>query len=330
MLYSGLMACYGLSSPLAVLLTVGGWLLVERYFGQPLNLLEIGLHNGVEHDASIVHLDCSPGQKNARIAVQPDLVADFAAHVVERAREDSCSMEVEERDVLVTERDIALTRVRRERLSKPLSAMHAEMARGEMAIILGVWHRHVDGAEGAPLPWLRTWLVEERLPSGWKPDHVQTLMDVVHRASAIRTEMNRIRKEEKAHRTRRKRRRGVLDIGKTTTTTKPTALHGNPGAIPTAPFPTPTPRPLPAPPLMDKSTQPTGGGVDIAADRVRALEAQHQRPRLRRATLLLDVTPPPPFLAVGPLLEVDIDVEESGKLGSPPMASVGKVLRHRY
>ncbi|KAJ7190760.1 Chloroperoxidase [Mycena pura] len=213
MVYSGLMACYGLSSPLAVLLTVGGWLLVERYFGQRLNLFEIGLHNGVEHDASVVHLDCPPGQKNAPIEIQPELVADFAAHVVERAREDSCSMEVEERDVFVTERDIALTRVRRERLSEPLSAMHAEMARGEMAIILGVWHQRVDGAEGAPLQWLRTWLAEERLPSGWKPDHVNTLMDVMHRASAIRKEMNRIREEErKVDSTRRKRRRGVLDI----------------------------------------------------------------------------------------------------------------------
>jgi len=199
MICSGLIACYGLSSPLAVFITIGGWLLIKRYFGQRINLFELGLHNGVEHDASVVHDDCPPGQKDAPVAIRPDLVADFAAQVVTRAREDSGSSgAVEETDVLVTERDIARTRIRREHLSKPLSAVHAEIARGEMAIILGVWHQRLGGSEGAPLPWLRTWLAEERLPPGWKPDHVQTLKDVVSRSSAMRAEMKRIRKEETA------------------------------------------------------------------------------------------------------------------------------------
>ncbi|KAJ6596153.1 hypothetical protein DFH09DRAFT_858156, partial [Mycena vulgaris] len=70
------------------------------------------------------------------------------------------------------------TRLRREKLSKPLDAMHAEIARGERAIILGVWQQSIGGRKGAPLPWMRTWLGEERLPEGWRPDHMETMHSV--------------------------------------------------------------------------------------------------------------------------------------------------------
>ncbi|KAJ7747445.1 Chloroperoxidase [Mycena maculata] len=197
MIFNGLRACYGLSVPLAVVLTTGGWLLIKRFTFGRVNLFELGLHNGVEHDASVVHLNCPPGQKDAPIEIQSDLVDEFVASVVEPASA-AAGRELPEADVVVTGHDIVRTRIRREKLSKPLDAVHAEIARGEMAIILGVWNKTVDGNEGIPLPWMRTWLAEERLPEGWRPDHVQTLRDVVKRSSAMRAEMKKIRDDEMA------------------------------------------------------------------------------------------------------------------------------------
>jgi len=195
MVYKGLQACYGLSAPLAAFLTAGGWFLIKR-IGR-ITLFDLGLHNAVEHDASVVHLNCPPGQKDAPIEIQPALVDQFAASVVEAASA-SAGRKLSEADVVVTGHDIVQTRIRREKLSKPLDAVHAEIARGEMAIILGVWNQTVEGKEGIPLPWMRTWLGEERLPEGWRPDHVQTMRDVVKRSSAMRAEMKKIREDEAA------------------------------------------------------------------------------------------------------------------------------------
>ncbi|KAJ7140587.1 Chloroperoxidase [Mycena crocata] len=195
-IFSGLRACYGLSTPLAAFLTAGGWILIKRI--RSIALSDLGLHNAIEHDASVVHLDCPPGQIDAPVTIQPGLLDEFAADVV-KAASVGAGRELEEAEVVVTGHDIVRTRLRRERLSKPLDAMHAEIARGEMAIILGVWEQTVAGKEGVPLPWMRTWLGTERMPEGWRPSRIMTLREVVKRASAMRAEMKKIREgEEKA------------------------------------------------------------------------------------------------------------------------------------
>ncbi|KAJ6540215.1 Chloroperoxidase [Mycena vulgaris] len=194
-MFSGLKACYGLSTPLAGLLTVVGWILIKR-IGK-IKLFDLGLHGGIEHDASIVHIDCPAGQKDAPIEIHPDLVDAFATQVVAAASAAAGHVLAEEEVVVMVE-DVVRTRIQRERLSKPLDKLHAEIGRGEMAIILGVWNRTINGREGAPLAWMRTWLEEERLPEGWHPDHVETLRDLMTRVSTIRGEMKRIREEEAA------------------------------------------------------------------------------------------------------------------------------------
>lgn len=83
-------------------------------------------------------------------------------------------------------------------LSKPLDVMHADIAWGELAAILDIWNRTVDGKQGVPLPWMRTWLSSERLPEGWHPDHTQTLRGLLKRISAMRAEMKKIQDEEAA------------------------------------------------------------------------------------------------------------------------------------
>ncbi|KAJ6572423.1 Chloroperoxidase [Mycena vulgaris] len=194
-MFSGLKACYGLSTPLAGLLTVGGWILIKR-IGK-INLFDLGLHNAIEHDASVIHVDCPPGQKDAPIEIQPGLMDEFATQVVATASA-AAGHALAEEEVVVMLDDVVRTRIRRERLSKPLDKLHAEIGHGEMAMILGVWNRTINGREGAPLAWMRALLGEERLPEGWHPDHVETLRNVRTRASTIRGEMKRIREEEAA------------------------------------------------------------------------------------------------------------------------------------
>ncbi|KAJ7859354.1 Chloroperoxidase [Mycena olivaceomarginata] len=194
-MYRGLKACYGLSSALAAILVVGGWVLFKR-FGR-IKLFDIGLHNGIEHDASVVHLDCPAGQKYAPIEIQQDLVNDFAMHVM-KAASAAAGRKLAEAEVVVTEHDMILTRIRREKLSPPLGSLHADLGRGELAAILGIWNKTVDGKQGVPLTWIRTWLATERLPDGWSPDHVETLRAVMKGMSAMKAEMKKIRDEEAA------------------------------------------------------------------------------------------------------------------------------------
>ncbi|KAF7288991.1 HEME-HALOPEROXIDASE domain-containing protein [Mycena indigotica] len=226
MIFRGLRACYGLSIPLALTLTGGGWFFNKRYFGQAITLVELGLHNGVEHDASVVHGDTpvpppvvghdgkvtvNTARKGllAPVAIIPALVEEFISSIVKRASLEASTTEfvtpttLPESAVLITGHDIVQTRLRREAQSPPLDPFHAELARGEMSIILGVWETQKPlsplpsgspiPAPGIPLPWMRHWLAEERLPDGWKPTHVQGLRDVIRRSTAMRKEMKAIR-----------------------------------------------------------------------------------------------------------------------------------------
>ncbi|KIK51618.1 hypothetical protein GYMLUDRAFT_50435 [Collybiopsis luxurians FD-317 M1] len=276
-LFRGLKECYGLSSPLATVLVTGGFLLIHRsplrvpYLsdlslfsaknpdgtvspGGVIDLHLIGLHNGVEHDASLVHTNAD-GAKYAPVEIQdewvPDLVGDILPPVQgsepariphpHRSLSDSTTSSTSSDgslstgssfyasaysvpslrkyisdpaylDVLVNEDDVGRMRARRQKeiLPDKLSAKHAEIARGEMAIILGVWRQERKEKGGIPLPWLLQWLSEERLPEVpapmqgtdsktpatvmWRPSHKQSLLDVVKRSSMIREVTNEIEK----------------------------------------------------------------------------------------------------------------------------------------
>jgi hypothetical protein len=210
-LYNGLKACYGLSSALSVVLVTGGFVGIRRSpFKIPyhsaknpdgtvdpsgvIDLHLIGLHNGVEHDASLVHLNTPDGEKYGPVEVQedwvPKLVGDILPPVPQSlpssptsltsswsSSSESSSILLRKlitdpayQSVLVNEDDVGRMRARRQREIRPkkLDGVHKEIARGEMAIILGVWKQvHGEGEEkkaGIPLPWLLQWLSEERLP----------------------------------------------------------------------------------------------------------------------------------------------------------------------
>ncbi|KAG6896953.1 hypothetical protein C0992_005108 [Termitomyces sp. T32_za158] len=192
-LAAGLKACYNLSTPLAYFLSFGGSLLLRRI--RNVDLHEIGEHGRIEHDASLVHRDTAKGHKYAPITVEEELVNQLIIDA-KTGDEEGEGPEYGDRRILMDATDVARSRVRREKQSPKLDSMHAEIARGEMGIILGVLETHAGKNAGVPVEWLREWIGYERLPTGWKPSHVQGLFDVVSRSKAIRTAMEEFQKEE--------------------------------------------------------------------------------------------------------------------------------------
>jgi len=191
-LVSGLMAGYNLSFPLAVFLTIGGFLLLRRF--RPVSLYEIGKHGIIEHNASLVHNDTPPDEEYAPIEVNPELVKQLIDDAKTGNKEGE-ELGVGDRRILMDASDVARARIRREKCSPVLDGMHAEIARGEMAIILGVWETKVGSNTGVPIEWMREWIGHERFPSDWKATHVQGLFDVIKRSKAIRDSMAQQRKE---------------------------------------------------------------------------------------------------------------------------------------
>jgi hypothetical protein len=186
----GLKECYGLSSPLAYFLAYVGFMILRRC-GR-INLFDIDKHGAIEHDASLVHRDAPESEKFAPIEIDPQLVEALCADVKPTSKE--CERDGGARWLMNYE-DVARARVRREGECKRIDAVHAEIARGEMAIILGVWETKTETKVGIPMEYFKPWISEERLPDGWKPDHVQGFFDVVKRSKSIRKAAEKLREE---------------------------------------------------------------------------------------------------------------------------------------
>jgi Peroxidase, family 2 len=189
----GLMAGYNLSFPLAIFLSVGGFFLLQRI--RSVSLYDIGKHGAVEHDASLVHRDTPPNEKYAPIEIEQELVKELI-NDAKTGNEDGEGPEAGDRRILMDACDVARARVRREKCSPALDGLHAEIARGEMAIILGVWETKAGSNVGVPVEWMREWMGHERLPRDWKATHVQGLFDVIKRSKAIRSSMEQQKKEQ--------------------------------------------------------------------------------------------------------------------------------------
>ena len=189
----GLKACYGLSTFLAAFLTFGGYFLLRKF--TRISLHDIGKHNAVEHNASLVHHDIPQGQTYAPIEIDHSLVDALISDVKPSPAEIEKSPDPTAK-FLMNYEDVARARVRREAECNSIDGLHAEIARGEMAIILGVWEVKTKDKVGIPVDYLQRWIGEERLPDGWKPDHTQGLLDVVNRSSQIRNAMDQMRKKQ--------------------------------------------------------------------------------------------------------------------------------------
>jgi len=189
----GLKACYGLSTVLAMFLSFGGYFLIRKF--RRISLYELGKHNAIEHNASLVHHDIPEGQTFAPIQIDHSLVDALVSDVKPSPAEIEKSPNPTAK-FLMNYEDVARARVRREAECNSVDGLHAEIARGEMAIILGVWEVKTKEKIGIPMDYFKRWIGEERLPDGWKPDHTQGLLDVIKRSSQIRNAMNEMRKEQ--------------------------------------------------------------------------------------------------------------------------------------
>lgn len=172
-LTQGLKACYGLTTGFAMFLSYTTFVLLRKNPLGSMDLYEIGKHGPVEHDASLVHHDTPTGEEYAPIEIDQKLVDEVVADA-QTIVEEEIEIEVDGKkqkqkvtSTLYSAEDGGRSRVRREKLSPPLSGKAAAIARGEIAIILDVWEKQVGDKKGVPIEWLKRWLSEERLPDGW-------------------------------------------------------------------------------------------------------------------------------------------------------------------
>ncbi|ETW83610.1 hypothetical protein HETIRDRAFT_449299 [Heterobasidion irregulare TC 32-1] len=123
-----------LSLPLSLFLTFGSYLLLGQF--RHLSLADLARHGAIEHDVSLAHTDAHASAEYAPCRIDKKALAALLR--------DSADGRV------LTARDVAHARVRREsRLRVPLDHVHAEIARGEMALVLGVFGQRAGAGGGA-------------------------------------------------------------------------------------------------------------------------------------------------------------------------------------
>jgi len=179
-----LIAGYHLSTFFAWFLTIGGFLLLQQ-FGR-ISLGDLARHNRIEHDASLAHKNTELEAEYAPCEVDDSLLESLCSDARPSA-EGGARMNAE---------DIARARIRRENESPALDAVHAEIARGEMAIVLGVFGGKNGSNDGVPVEWLREWIKDERLPQGWKYTHTQGIFESIRASGDIRNAMKRLAEVE--------------------------------------------------------------------------------------------------------------------------------------
>lgn len=94
--------------------------------------------------------------------------------------------------------DIARARVRREKEAGPLGRLQARIARGEIAIAFGVFATTIGDKVGIPADFLRTWILDERLPDGWKPTHKTGYFDMFRGGDQIKQFVEKTRAAEES------------------------------------------------------------------------------------------------------------------------------------
>jgi hypothetical protein len=172
-----LMQGYNLSYICAWFITTGGYLLTGQF--NMMSLFDLCRHNGIEHNASLVHPDAAVDEEYAPSAIDWDLFGEMCRQTKDEGK-------------TLTAADIAQFRVERENVSET-DKLHAEIARGEIGLVLDIFGggpkvRSVDVA------MLRDWWSEEKFPEGWRPPRrVQTLTATMLCSQTIKSHMAAVR-----------------------------------------------------------------------------------------------------------------------------------------
>ena len=184
-------AVYGISTPLAMILAVGGMLLCGKWYRLPwqFDLYELAKHNRIEHDFSLAHDDADPQSPNADAPVR--VSHTLIKRLLEVTHENYFTMA-----------DFVTARMRRTQygIGKPLDSLHKEIAHGEAALTLCVFgvpppKSHVDETENqnvVPRSYIEQWYGHDRLPDGWKkPTHIIGFRETVGMSKKINMELLR-------------------------------------------------------------------------------------------------------------------------------------------
>jgi len=187
-LVSALQNGMGISRGFALFLAVGSFILLRRPSLQPFDLHGASRHNFIEHNASMIHDDADPGEEFAPSAVDSQLLNEFLGMAHPSASRYSES-KPNGGDV-ITVHDIAARRVEREAVSLPVDALHAELARGEFAMVVRIFGKgkdnELDRAE------MKVFLKENRIPDGWSPSHTMHLWEAIATSASLRHAMREI------------------------------------------------------------------------------------------------------------------------------------------
>jgi hypothetical protein len=167
---------------LANILSIGGALILAQW--RSISLADLARHNLIEHDASLIHRDDVNGDEYASTKVDKTLLRHVCA---EGGKVIPGRMTLE---------DAARIRVKRESECRKLDGVHAEIARGEIAIAIGVLGGKDAAQTGVDIGVLHDWMQNERLPADWKPDHTQGLYQTYKMATFMRTRMAELKTEQ--------------------------------------------------------------------------------------------------------------------------------------
>ncbi|KIP08321.1 heme-thiolate peroxidase [Phlebiopsis gigantea 11061_1 CR5-6] len=186
-LVCGLREVYNLSFPLAAILTTVGMLFCGSWFHPgTLSLHELGLHNRLEHDCSLVHADALP---NAR----------FAPNHTDRTL--LCRLlTIAPKSTVLAVQDFAWARIRRSKESgKSIDAIHREIAHGEAGLTLltmGMPSSETDSSDESltvPREFVKQWFGYDQFPEGWeRPKKTITLRRAVAMSCIVKKEIRKI------------------------------------------------------------------------------------------------------------------------------------------
>lgn len=167
---------------LAAILSFGAALMLGQF--RSMSLFDLSRHGLIEHNASLVHKDDVDGAEYAPTRVNKKLLDRVCA---ESGKVIPHRMTLE---------DAARIRLLRENESGPLDIAHAEVARGEITIAIGVLGGKDAVKNGVDIKVLHDWMQYERLPTDWKPDHTHGLYQSYKMAKYVRQRMREMKAEQ--------------------------------------------------------------------------------------------------------------------------------------
>lgn len=167
-----------------------------------LDLHDLARHNRIEHDGSMGHADAAPGAEYAPSV--PD-----GARIANMLAAGSARTPSNEKGPVNALSILDFARIRYSlnlAFRKPLDAVHAEIARGEIALTLLAMGTKAEGSDAhdeelvVPDKRIREWFLEERLPSDWStPQSEIGLFNTMATSRKVKADVARLAQYSRFH-----------------------------------------------------------------------------------------------------------------------------------